>query len=277
MAESNDVTVSKEQLAVTGEEMELVGMVTVAVGAAETEAGLENLEVAQVAVAVGVAATAAAASDLTRAADAEFAAGRLQTLSGVVEEAAWDDVSQGAEMMDKGASVRAMAQIASRMTDEALERGLELARMSGEMWTISDVVAMLDMPLLSSVLEERGMRLQEIAVDVLLGFTGARALVGAMSKTATDIEILGEDEVAEGSVRLAVSEAAAQRSRELSRAADRLAERGMDNLVVAAVAGEVARESAAMGVAEIAEGAELMGEGIVTAEVGEALDERANR
>ena len=54
---------------------------------------------------------------------------------------------------------------------------------------------------------------------------------------------MGEQEVAEGAVRLAVAEAAAQRSQELSMASDALAAKGVDELVTAEVGGEkVARD-----------------------------------
>ena len=45
------------------------------------------------------------------------------------------------------------------------------------------------------------MRLQEIAVDQLLRFTGTRALAGAIKEAGQDIEAMGEHEVAEGLVR----------------------------------------------------------------------------
>ena len=65
--------------------------------------------------------------------------------------------------------------IVTLMSREELDRGLELARIAGEMWTVSDLAALLDMPMLADFLEERGMRLQEIAVDQLLRSTGTRA------------------------------------------------------------------------------------------------------
>ena len=47
--------------------------------------------------------------------------------------------------------------------------------------------------------------------------------------------------------------------------------------MTAEMAGEVAREAAAGGVAEIAEGAETMGAGKAAEEMGEALEGRASR
>ena len=59
-------------------------------------------------------------------------------------------------------------------------------------------------------------------------------------------------------------------------AGDALAAKGVDELTTAAIAGAVARDAAQAGVAEIAEGAELMGEGAATVAVGEVLEERAS-
>ena len=84
-------------------------------------------------------------------------------------------------------------------------------------------------------------------------------------------------ETAGGAQRMAVSEAAAERSQELSMASDALAARGVDELVTAQMAGEVAREAAATGVAEIAEGARMMSAGEMAEQTGEALERRAKR
>ena len=185
-------------------------------GAMEMAEGAEDLQVAKTAAAIGVAEVAAGASDLTRAADAALVAERVQELSEIVGAAGIVDVAEGVDMLMKGENVRAMGAIVSLMSKEELERGLELARLAGELWTVSDVVDMLDMPVLAEFLDERGMRLQEIAVDQLLRYTSTRALAGAIKETGKDIEAMGEQEVAEGVVRMAVSEAAAERSQELS-------------------------------------------------------------
>ena len=88
---------------------------------------------------------------------------------------------------------------------------------------------------------------------------------------------LGENEVAEGMVRMAVSEAAAERSAELSMASDELAIQGLDELETAALAREVAAGAAAAGVGKIAEGAEAMGAGEAIEAAGEALAESDDR
>ena len=99
-----------------------------------------------------------------------------QQLSDIVGLAGVVDVAEGVDMLLKGGDVRAMGAIVSLMSREELDRGLELARLAGELRTIGDVVGLLDMPVLSDFLAERGMRLQEVAVDQLLRFTGTRWL-----------------------------------------------------------------------------------------------------
>ena len=185
------------------------------------------------------------------------------------------DVEEGVEMLIKGGNVRAMGAIVGLMSKEELERGLELARLAGELWTISDVVSALDMPVLAEYLEDRGMRLQQIASDQLLRYTGTRALAGAIAQAGKDVEAMGEREVAEGAIRLAVSEAAAERSADLYKASDMLAARGGDELATAAVAGQVARAAGNAGVAKIATGAEATGMGEATNAAGEVLAARA--
>ena len=214
-------------------------------------------------------------SDLTSAVDAAADAERVQQLADLVGAAGVMDVEEGVDMLIKGGNVRAMSAIVGLMSKEELERGLELARLAGELWTISDVASALDMPVLADYLEDRGMRLQQIASDQLLRYTGTRALAGAIAQAGKDVEAMGEREVAEGAIRLAVSEAAAERSADLYQASDMLAARGGDELATAVVAGQVARAAGNAGVAKIATGAEQVGMGETANAAGEILVDRA--
>ena len=65
--------------------------------------------------------------------------------------------------------------------------------MAGELWTISDVISVLEMPVLAEFLEERGMRLQEIAAEQLLRFTGTRVLAEAIDRAGGEIEDIGRE------------------------------------------------------------------------------------
>jgi hypothetical protein len=273
---SKKVSVSKQQLAQTGEDLEVVGVVAKLEGENQLIEGAADLAVAQAAAQIGVAQVAAGASDLTRAADAAVVAGRVQELGEIVGAAGAVDVSEGVDMLLKGGDVKAMGAIVKLMSREELDRGLELARIAGELWTVSDVVGIMDMPVLAEFLEERGMRLQEVAVDQLLRFTGTRALAGAIKQAGQDIEAMGEQEVKEGLVRMAVSEVAAERSAELSAASDALAAKAVNEFDTAEMARMVAREAVAAGVTEIAQGAEEIGAGEATAAMGAALEAQAS-
>ena len=77
------------------------------------------------------------------------------------------DVAEGIDMIMKGGDVHAMGAIVGMMSREDLDRGLELARLGGELGAVGNVVGMLEMPVLAAFLEERGLRLQEIAADQL--------------------------------------------------------------------------------------------------------------
>jgi hypothetical protein len=124
---------------------------------------------------------------------------------------------------------------------------------------------------------ERGEGLQDIASDQLLRFTSTRALAGAIKQEGKDIEEMGVNEAAEGMVRLAVSDAAAERSQELSQASDALAARGVDELMNAEGARDLAREAVVSGVVKIADGANEMGKGEALQATGEVLEDRADR
>jgi hypothetical protein len=271
-----NVVVNKKQLTQTGEDLEVVGTVAEVAGAIEVAEGLDDLATAQTAVQIGVAKVASASSNLTRAADAALVAERMQDLSEIVAAAGVVDVEEGVEMMMKGGDVKAMSAIVGLMSEEELERGLALARVAGELSTVGDMMDVLQMPVLAEFLADRGQQLQDIAVDQLLRFTSTRALAGAIKEAGEHIEAMGEDEVVEGMMRGAVSEAAAARSAELSAASDALAGKAVDELATAAIAREVARDAVASGVTEIAEGSAAMGAGAATKAMGEALEERAS-
>jgi hypothetical protein len=133
----------------------------------------------------------------------------------------------------------------------------------------------LQMPVLAEFLADRGERLQDIAVDQLLRFTSTRALAGAIKEAGRDIEAMGENEIAEGQLRVAVAGVAAERSAELSAASDALAGEAVDELTTAAIAREVAREAVVTGVTAIAEGSATVAKGEAVEALGETLEERA--
>ena len=112
---------------------------------------------------------------------------------------------------------------------------------------------------------------------MLIQFAGTRALGKAMGETGKQIETMGAQEMDEGAVRIAVSEAAAQRSRQLAEESGKLARRGVDELVTAEVAAGAGRMAVESGATDMAEGAAKMGAGTTMAGVGEALEERSEK
>jgi len=178
-------------------------------------------------------------------------------------------------MLMKGDDVRTLGAVVSMVSWEELDRGLEVARVAGELGAVSDVVGVLGMPVLAEFLKMRGARLQSLAADQVLRFTSTRALAEAINTAGADLEAMGEQEAAEGMVRIAVSNAAAERSAELSVESELLAEKGADELITAEEAREVAKGSAKAGLSDIVEGAEMVGEGETLEAGGEVLEEGA--
>jgi len=274
---SKSTLVNRGNLAETGTEMQVTGMVAGMAGVDQMHEGAEELNLAGDLSSYGMAAAAAGASDLTRAADAAVVSDRVQQISDIVGAAGVVDMAEGVEMLAKGEDVRGYGAMIGLMSKEDLERGLDLARVAGELWAVSDVIGMLQMPVLADFLEARGMHLRTVAVDVLVRAAGTRALGQAMAETGTAIEELGQGEMTEGAVRMAVSEVAAERSKELSKDSGKLAQRGFDELETAAMADDAARLSAAAGATDIAEGSAMLGAGAAMEQMGEALEDRAEK
>jgi len=122
-------------------------------------------------------------------------------------------VAEGAELLAASEDLEAIGAVVGLMTEEDLEIGLEIARTAGELWAVSDVVELLEMPVLSAFLEQRGESLQEVAVEIILQAAGTRALSQVLGATSAKVGDLGAGEVAEGLVRGAASQAMAERLR----------------------------------------------------------------
>ena len=238
-------------------------------GLTEVAQGIKDLADAQKTATVGTAAAMMAASDYTRAVDAQIVADRLTTLSQVISAAGVNDVSQGTEMLAASSDVEAMSAVVGLMSLADLERGLALGRLAGELQTISDVVSTLKMPVLSAVLDDRGHKLQDLAVEVILHAAASRSLAQMMAATGQRLDQLGTAEVDEGLLRLKASELAAKRAEELADASLSLGVKSAVELAVASAATEAAREMTATGVAEIATGSVEVG-------AGAALEEAAS-
>ena len=110
----------------------------------------------------------------------------------------WDyivtDVTEGMDMLEAAENVDMMSAVVGLMSADDLEHGLQIARIAGELWAVSDVVDLLQMPILASFLESRGEELQVTAVDVMLEAVGSRALSLALSQDAAKLSALGTEE-----------------------------------------------------------------------------------
>jgi hypothetical protein len=268
-------SVSKRRLGEAAVAAGEVAAVEGVAGATDVAKGEKNLKQARGAARVGTVAVAAAASDLTRAVDAEVVADRLSTLSDIVGTAGVVDMAEGAEMLSTSEDVEAMSAVVGLMSLSDLERGLELGRLAGELWTISDVVDTMNMPVLSAVLDDRGQKLQGIAVDVILRAAATRSLAHLMEATGQKIGALGENEMDEGMLRMVAADVAKQRSEELAEVSVDLEARGAVEAFVAGAANESARQAAVKGIGQVAEGAAELGAAATTEGVAETLAEKA--
>lgn len=204
-----------------------------------------------------------AASDLTRAVDAEVIADRLATLSGVVANAGVNDVEQGAALIAASEDVEAVSAAVGLMTVDDLDKGLELGRLAGELQILGRIVAELEMPVLSAVLSDRGNRLSELAKETILRAAASRSLTELIEATGNRIGDLGVNEIDEGILRVAASDIAASRSADLSAAGLSLGMRGVVELGMAAENADLADVIGEMGIEGLAES---------TAELADAID-----
>ena len=189
---------------------------TAAAGAGALEDAARAVEMGEALDSAGQIMLASGIQDLTRAADLQTVATRVASLSEIVAESGAADVAQGAEMLVAADDVETVSAVVGVMSLADLDRGMELARVSGELQAASRIVDKLKMPLLSAFLDDRSGKMGQMAVDNILLASATRALAAAMAATGKKLEDLSATEVAEGIVRLAASDALAERSDELA-------------------------------------------------------------
>ena len=142
--------------------------------------------------------------------------------------------------------------IVSAISEEDLGYGMDLAAIAGQLWTVSDVVAALGMPVLADFLEVKGEELQNIAVETLLRFGATRALADNMGKTSSKVGELGAEEVVEGATRLGISDEMAARSDELAKTSADLTAQGLAQMAAASGMRDAAEVLVVAGTASIA-------------------------
>ena len=227
-------------------------------GQRNVQAGVMEIGLARDVADGAMAEVAAGASNVTRAVDAAVVADRLGTLSNVVAAAGVNDIAQGADLMMASDDVQAMSAAVGLMSLGDLESGLHLGRMAGELDTIAQVVAKLEMPMLAAILEDRSIELQDIATTTVLRSASTRGLSELMSATGKELNAMGETEMDEGVLRVAAAEIAQQRADELEYESVSLGIQGAAELADAAQAMDVAAEVANEGVARVAVGSAQM-------------------
>jgi hypothetical protein len=199
----------------------------------------------------------------------------MAELSDVVGAAGVMDMAEGVELLADSDDVKTIGAMISLLSLEDLDNGMALARLAGELSAVGLVTERMQMPVLSMFLDDRGEKLEQMAVDALLRAASTRALSKLALAKGMKIEAMAADEVAEGLARVAASEGLAERSAELAYAGVALAEKGIEEVETAAVAAGVAREVVKAGVAEVAEGAGEMGAAAALDETAEALRKKA--
>jgi hypothetical protein len=149
-----------------------------------------------------------------------------------------------------------------------------VARVSGELATASAVVDRMGMPILAAFLADRGDKLQDVAVDVILRLGAMRALAQGLAASGAKLGEMGTNEAAEGMIRLAAAGKAAEASDALSRAGAELSVRGAEELVVASAARDIAKDALIEGVGDVASGAYDLGEASAVDATAQAIKPR---
>lgn len=246
-------------------------------GADSMEAAAGGLAVAEVLDSAGLIAFGAGIQDLTRAEDLQTVASRVGTLSEVVAASGVADVAQGAEMLVAAEDVATVSAVVGVMSLTDLDRGMELARISGELQAAGSLVEKLKMPLLAAFLGDRSGKVSQIAVESIMLASANRALAAATAVTGKQLTELSANEVAEGIVRLAASEALAEGSKAMAEESGNLAATGRDEVVMADQLDTAAGQIRADAVDAGARGAASLGAAVAEAAMADALTEEKDK
>jgi hypothetical protein len=273
---SRRVSISKRKLSNTAGAMQAAAVTTAIIGEQKALKGAEKLQQADDLGSVATIAIAKGASDLTRAEDVNLMSNRMAVLSDVVATAGVADVAQGAEMLAASEDVGVVSALIGMMSADDLEHGLELARLSGELHTVSEMVDGLKMPVLANFLSARAARLHEMSVEQIRLSISADGVSQVLAGAGQRITSLGENEVEEGLVRLATSEAVSAESAAMSKASQDLAVQGIEEMVIGGDVTQAAREKAAEGAAELSAGSATLGAALAMDDMASTLKEKAS-
>jgi hypothetical protein len=269
------VSISKRKLAETAHEMENAAITAAITGEQEAIQGADKLKAARVKASVGNEYVAQGVSDLTRAVDEKAVSERMAVLSDVVATAGVVDIAEGAEMLAASEDVGVLSALVGVMSRGDLQHGLELARLSGELYTIRDMVSSLKMPVLAEYLTDRAARLHAMSVEQIRIAISTDGLSQVMAATGKKIGTLGENEVQEGMVRLSTSAAVSAQGEALAKSSESLATKGLAEVVIGEEVTQDARTEALQGLADISSGSAVMGAALAMDDMAETLKEKS--
>jgi hypothetical protein len=248
---------------------------TASVGASALEDAANAVELGEALDSAGQIVLASGIQDLTRAQDLQLVANRVGSLSAIVAESGAADVMQGAEMLVAADDVETASAVVGVMSMVDLDRGMELARVSGELQAAAKIVEKLRMPLLSAFLDDRSGKIGQMAVDNILLASANRALAAGMAATGKKLEDLSATEVAEGIVRLAASDALAERSSQLASESGDSASSGYDKLNAAGELESAAGRARSEAIGDAAVGGAALGVATAEAAMADSLSEQS--
>jgi len=272
---SKRVSISKRKLADTASEIENVAATAAITGGQVAAIGAERLEIAEDMAAAGAVLLAQGASNVTQAVDQKIMSDRMAVLSDAVAVAGMADVAEGVAILAKSEDVSVLSALVGMMSSDGIEHGMELARLSGELQTASEMVEALQMPVLANLLSRRAARLHEMSVEQIRLAISTNGVSQILAATGQQISELGENEVEEGMTRLTVSRAASQESAALSTASDDLAVQGIEEMVLAEKIGQTARLEANEGASEISAGAAVVGAAVAMDQVAATIKKQS--
>jgi hypothetical protein len=272
---SKRVSISKRKLADSAGEIENVAAAAAIIGGQEAAIGAERLEAAEDMAAAGAVLLAQGASNVTQAVDQKIMSDRMAVLSDAVAVAGMVDVAEGVEILARSEDVSVMSALVGMMSSDGIEHGMELARLSGELQTASEMVEALQMPVLANLLSRRAARLHEMSIEQIRLAISTNGVSKILAAAGQQISELGENEVEEGMTRLTVSRAASEESAAMSKASDDLAGQGIEEMILAEKVGQTARLEANEGASEISAGAAVVGAAVAMDQVAATIKKQS--
>ena len=199
---------------------------------------------------------AAGAADLTRGEDELQASEALSDLSDVAAATGVRDAAAGAITLGAAEDAAAVGALMAAVTADNLDRGMLLASLSGQLRVASDVVDLMNMPVLSEFLGVKGRQLRGLAVNEIGRAMAAAALAQGMDAMADRLAALGLGEVAAGLQELEAADVLLDARDAAASAGVRTAAEGVAELSAARAEAGATRQLTGAGVVMVAQGAE---------------------